>query len=732
MIHMTHFISTIGGRGMSKSLRDPRLASLVAPFPFPRPGTDPSQGQGERSDIGASGPKHRRLAAILAADVAGYSRLVGADELGTLTRLQAHWDTVVEPTIKSHDVRIVRIAGDGILAEFASVVDAVQCAVKLQRAMAERNAGIAAHERIEFRMGINVGDILIDRGDMWGDGVNVAARLEALATPGGICVSGRVHEDVQGKLSLAFEDTGEHRLKNIARPVRVYRIELDEAAARTAAPSNVSNGPQHQTSGSAVPTELASRVQAVAFRHRLGLGMLATTIVLGAAATCWWLFSARHDAQGPAATLAAAASTAISSPSGAGAKTTHPAMSIVVLPFLNLSGDPQQDRFADGITESLTTDLSRAIPGSFVVSRDTAFAYKGKAADVRQIGRALNVRYVVEGSVLPDGELVRVNSQLIDTDTGGHLWAERFDLKRSDMLDVQDDIVERLSRSIGLKMIESEARRSERERAESAHDLVLRAKALINRPTSKVTMAQARQLFVQAVEIEADNPEALAGIATTHIFEVLNGYHETGNAERLDLADVLLARALRTDPHALLALKAKTALLRAQGRFDDAIMAAEAVIAENPGEPWAYKEIGLSNMYLGRLEQSLGWFAKADGFGPRDPGRWTWLDGRGHTLILLGRDNEAIRFLRMALDANPSALSPHAFLAAAYALLSRVDEARGELEQYNRLRPGETVANFRRVSPVPLGLTSPRYQLGFERLKEGLRSAGMPERSATP
>src|SRR3984885_6310464 len=236
MIHMTHIISTIGGRGMSKSLRDPRLASLVAPFPFPRPGTDLSQGQGERPDVGASGPKHRRLAAILAADVAGYSRLVGADELGTLTRLQAHWDAVVEPTIKSHDVRIVRIAGDGILAEFASVVDAVQCAVKLQRAMAERNAGIAAHERIEFRMGINVGDILIDRGDMWGDGVNVAARLEALATPGGICVSGRVHEDVQGKLSLAFEDTGEHRLKNIARPVRVYRIELDEAAARTAAP----------------------------------------------------------------------------------------------------------------------------------------------------------------------------------------------------------------------------------------------------------------------------------------------------------------------------------------------------------------------------------------------------------------------------------------------------------------------------------------------------------------
>jgi adenylate cyclase len=537
---------------------------------------------------------------------------------------------------------------------------------------------------------------------------------------------------VQGKLALAFEDTGEHKLKNIARLVRVYRIQLDETAAHSATPPNGAKGPPDQMSGSAVGTQSASGERATSLHHRHGLGALLATIVFGATATGWWLFSAQNDTQGTAAKLAAASSATISAASTAAEKTVHPAMSIVVLPFLNLSGDPQQDRVSDGITDSLTTDLARAIPGSFVVSRDTAFAYKGKAGDVRQIGRALNVRYVVAGSVLPDGELIRVNSQLLDADTGGHLWAERFDLKRSDLLDVQDDIVERLSRAIGLKMIESEARRSERERAESAHDLVLRGKALINRPTSKTTMAQARHLFGQALEIERDNPDALAGIASTHVFEVLNGYHETGNAERLELADALLTRALAVDARALLALKAKAALLRAQGRFDDAIMAAEAVIEENPGEPWAYKEIGLSNLYLGRLEQSLGWFAKADGFGPRDPGRWSWLDSQGHALILLGRDIEAIRFLRMALDANPNALSPHAFLAAAYALLSRPDEAREELELYNRLRPGETLANFRRVSPVPLASTSPRYQLLFERVKEGLRSAGMPERSPTP
>jgi adenylate cyclase len=720
---------------MAKSLREPRLASHTPPFALPRRENDPSCGASEPLDAAANGVKQRRLAAILAADVAGYSRLVGADELGTLTRLQAHWDALIEPTIRSHDVRIVRIAGDGVLAEFASVVDAVQCAVNLQRAMGERNFAVDACERIEFRMGINVGDIIIDRGDMWGDGVNVAARLEALAAPGGICVSGRVHEDVQGKLALAFEDTGEHRLKNIARPVRVYRIVLDESAPPAAArPSNGSDDPLPQESRSVAVTTggaSAERSGAIKLLRRPWMMLIVATGVLCAAAIGWGRLATSDKALGPGTELAAAFSRETSIPSAAD-RTSRRLMSIVVLPFLNLSGDPQQDRISDGITDSLTTDLSRAIPGSFVVSRDTAFAYKGKAADARRIGRDLDVRYVVEGSVLPDGDLVRVNSQLVDARTGGHLWAERFDLKRSDVLAVQDDIVGRLSRAIGLKMIESEARRSERAKSPEAHDLVLRAKALVNRPTSKATMEQARQLFVQALEIDEDNAEAQAGIATTHIFEVLNGYHATGNTERLDLADVLLTRALATDPHTLLALKAKAALLRAQGHFDEAIMVAEAVIAENPGEPWAYKEIGLSNLYLGRAEQSLGWFAKADRLGPRDPGRWSWLDSRGHALILLGRDREAIRYLRMALDANPNAVSPHAFLAAALALTGRMDEAREELGLYARLRAGETIASFRRETPVPLRLTGPSYQQLFERVKDGLRGAGMPEQTEAP
>jgi adenylate cyclase len=410
--------------------------------------------------------KERRLAAILAADVAGYSRLVGADEVGTLARWRVHCDSLVEPTIRSHHGRIVRTSGDGVLAEFASVVNAVQCAVELQRGMAERNAGIPQEKRIEFRIGINVGDIIVDRGDIWGDGVNVAARLEALAEPGGICVSGRVQEDVQGKLSLVFEDAGEQRLKNIARPVRVYRVRLDEVERREDKPSIDPEDVSHQSSH-AVGLKTPDVGQRAAVRRRWStrnVRAVIPLIVLGAATSgaWWWLAAPRSSSIENAKYVTATSSTTLT-PSAAG-KITAPTLSIVVLPFLNLSADKRQDYLSDGITDSLTTYLLRALPGSFVVSRDTAFTYKGKAADVRQIGRELNVRYVLEGSVLPDGDLIRVNARLIDAETGGHLWADRFDLKRRDIQQLQDDIVGLLSRAIDLKMIDAQARRSDRER----------------------------------------------------------------------------------------------------------------------------------------------------------------------------------------------------------------------------------------------------------------------------
>jgi adenylate cyclase len=411
----------------------------------------------------------------------------------------------------------------------------------------------------------------------------------------------------------------------------------------------------------------------------------------------------------------------------AASKPTASRFSIAVLPFANLGGDSRQDYLADGITDSLTTDLSRALPGSFVVSRDTAFTYKGRIGDVRRIGRELDVRYALTGSVFPDGEKLRINANLVDAQAGAQLWAERFDVERTDLLEVQDEIVGRLARAIGLKVIDVEGRRTERERPKStdAADLLMRANVIANRPSSRETMIGARDLYEQALKVEPENIDALAGVATTLVFEVLNGYYQTGNEQRLLGAEELLARTLAVEPRHLAALKASAALRRAQGKFEEGIAAAQAVITENPGEPWAYKEIGFSTLYLGNPLGALDWFAKADRLGPRDPARWTWLDGQGHALILLGRDEEAVRFLRTALDSNPSTVGTYALLASAYALAGHADKSRLALAQYQKYNPDVTVGSFRSLAPVPLNLTTRKYRQQFERLKEGLRKAGM-------
>jgi adenylate cyclase len=462
--------------------------------------------------------------------------------------------------------------------------------------------------------------------------------------------------------------------------------------------------------------------------RRLLLGI--TLIGLGwfAVSASAWLARSRSQLATSAATdLMAPVSEAWAASPSAAAPRAH-ALSIAVLPFVNLGGDSKHDYMADGITDSLTSDLSRAVPGSFVVSRGTAFTYKGRTADARLIGRELEVRYLLGGSVLVDGETVRVNTQLADTRDGSQLWAERFDTELGGILQIQDQIVGRLSRAVGLKVVDIEAQRSERERPSSAEaiDLVMRGKAVLNRPSSPATMIGARDLFEQALAVEPANVDGLAGVATTLVFEFLNGYYESGGEARLRAAEWLLNRALAVDPRHLMALKAKAALLRAQGKFDGAITAAAAVIAENPGEPWAYKEVGLSTMYLGRTEKALEWFAKADRIGPRDPGRWTWFDGRGQALLLLGRDEEAIRSLSSALEANPKSIGSHALLAAAYALVGRADEAHAALARYDQVRPGTRVSTFRSVAPVPLVLTSPEHRRQRQRLEDGLRKAGMP------
>jgi TolB-like protein/cytochrome c-type biogenesis protein CcmH/NrfG len=461
-------------------------------------------------------------------------------------------------------------------------------------------------------------------------------------------------------------------------------------------------------------------------KRRTARNLLIAVPLIGLASLLWWQLSSPS----PSPTLH------VKEPIGPTAEAELPAgrltplvPSMFVRPFINLSGDAKQDYVADGITDSLIGDLTRALPGIPVVSRDTAFTYKGGGADARQIGRELGVRYLLEGSVALEGERVRVNIHLVETKEGSQLWSERFDTERNSILQVQDEIVSRVSRAIGLKVVDIEARRSWRERPSNAEfiDLIMRGRAVLNRPSSPATMIDARNLFEQALEVQPDNADALAGVATTLVFEFLNGYYETEGDKRLRTAQQLLDRALQFEPRHLMALKAQAALRRAQGKLYDAIAAAEAVIMENPGEPWAYKEIGLSTLYLGRPEQALDWFAKADRIGPRDPGRWTWLDGRGHALILLGRNEEAIRALTGALDANPRNHYTHAFLAAAYAQLGDLDEARAALATYLQRRSDTRISTFRRHSPVPLALTSPEYRQQRERLDEGLRKAGMPE-----
>jgi TolB-like protein len=372
----------------------------------------------------------RKLAAILAADVVGYSRLAGSDEDRTLARLRGLRSDLIDPAIAAHHGRTVKRTGDGVLIEFRSVVDAVRCAIEMQNGMVERNAGLPPERRIEFRVGIHLGDVVEESdGDLMGDGVNIAARLEGMAKPGAICLSEDAYRQVKSRLDLAVSDLGATQLRNIAEPVRVYSLEVGRPAQVT---------------------------QPVA--------------------------------------------------------STPPRLSIVVLPFANLSGDPEQEYFVDGVTESLTTDLSR-ISGSFVIARNSAFTYKRKHIDVKQIGRELNVRYVLEGSVQRGGNRMRMNVQLIDAETGNHLWAERFDKPLTDLLDMQDEIVARLARQLNTELATAEARRAERAALPDSMDLYFQGQASANKGSNPENMAQARRFYERALALDPNNIEALVGIA---------------------------------------------------------------------------------------------------------------------------------------------------------------------------------------------------------------------------
>ena len=416
---------------------------------------------------------------------------MGVDEEGTLNRLKAHRRQLIDPKIAELNGRIVKTTGDGMLVEFPSVVDAVRCAAEAQRGMIDRNANVPEDQRITFRIGINLGDVIADGDDIYGDGVNIAARLEALAEPGGICISRTVRDHIGDRLPYTFDDIGEQRVKNIAQPVHAY-------AMRAAA--------------IALLSEVITPAPSVAPRPRNRLRLIVITgsfaVLIGIGTAVWW---ARPQGNSSAAPVAASVPTSMQRPPAADAKSA-PRLSIVVLPFSNLSSDPDQEYFADGITDDLTTDLSR-ITGSFVIARTTAFTYKGKPVDTRQIGRELGVRYVLEGSVGRTGDQVRVNAQLIDAETGAHLWADQFDTNLGNLAKAQSEITGRLAWTLNMELVSDASRRIDNENAVNpdARDLVMRGWALWYGPQSLKARQEAKTTFERALAIDPASVDARIG-----------------------------------------------------------------------------------------------------------------------------------------------------------------------------------------------------------------------------
>ena len=501
-------------------------------------------------------------------DVVGYSRLTGADEDRILARLRTLRSDLIDPTIAVHHGRIVKRTGDGSIIEFRSVVDAVSCAIEVQKAMVERNAGVAPDKRIEFRVGIHLGDVVEEAdGDLMGDGVNIAARLEGIAEPGAICLSEDAYRQVSGRLDMAVTDLGPTQLKNIERSIRVYSLDVGEPAqAKPIKPS--------------VP----KRPLAV-----LAAGIVALIVI--AASAAYFLSANRTATVVPTA-----------------ASPAEPArLSIVVLPFTNLSNDSSQDYFADGITENLTTELSR-IHNSFVIARNTAFSFKGKNVDAREIGKELGVRYVLEGSVQRDQNLVRVNAQLIDAETGAHLWADRFEEDVADLFKLQDQVVARLANSLGYELVKTEAEKDARSKSPDAVDLTMRGWALVwqeqQQPRTKENNNAAKALFEQALKIDPNEADALAGDAYTYLLEYTRGWATTGTdyeAKILGQAD----RAIALAPDNVWAYNVKSLYLTDSQRANEGLNAADAGLAIHPDDPPLHRARGFAETALGRYEQAI-------------------------------------------------------------------------------------------------------------------------------
>ncbi len=570
----------------------------------------------------------RRLAAILAADVVGYSRLMEADEAGTLTALKSRLKEVLDPLVAKHQGRIFKITGDGVLVEFASAVNAVQCAVDIQEGMAAANGALPEDRRIVLRVGVNVGDVMVEGSDLYGDGVNIAARLEAIAEPGGIWVSEDAQRQVRNKLSVTFDDLGSQSLKNVAQRVRVYRV------------SNT-----------------------------------------------------------PRVSIAAAM-----------AATDKP--SIAVLPFTNLSGDPAQDYFSDGITEDIITELSRFRSLS-VIARNSSFAFKGKAIKVQEIGKELGVAYVVEGSVRKTGAHVRITVQLVEVSGGTHLWAERYDRPAEDIFAIQDNVVRTVVATLAgrIEAAGAEGLRRRPTTSLSAYECVLRGHALpLDDPASEDA---AHRLFEQAVGLDPDYALALALLAISHMNRWVSQM-SASNAD-IDRAFELATRAVLLDAQETVCHTALTWIQLYRGRYDEAEFHAQKALALNPNRPNTLANMGNFLLYVGRPAEAVVFYTDAMRLDPHHPA-WYWaVLGCAH--FMAHRYAEAVAAFRH----RPSSKSyEHAYLAACHAQLEEEGPTRAEAAELMRLRPDFSVAAFMAGEPY-------KAAADREHLASSLRKAGLPE-----
>ncbi|MDH3234913.1 MAG: tetratricopeptide repeat protein [Alphaproteobacteria bacterium] len=632
----------------------------------------------ERQDV------ERKLTTILSADVVGYSRLMGKDEAGTLAALKAHRKELLEPKAAQYHGRTVKLMGDGALMEFGSVVDAVLFAIEVQCAMRGRNAGVPEERRIVYRIGINIGDIIVEGDDIYGEGVNVAARLEGLAEPGGVCVSRTVINHIKGKVDRDFEDLGEREVKNIAEPVRVYRAMLDDKAMALVTPV------------SREPAKPESRRWSIA-----GAAGVVLILVIGGA--FWWRPWAPNIAP---ASLERMAYPLPDKPS------------IAVLPFDNLSGDPKQGYLVDGLTESIITELSR-FRGLFVIARNSVFTYKGKPVKVQQVAEDLGVRYVLEGSMQRSNDRVRITTQLIDATTGEHLWAERYDRDMSDIFAIQDEVTETIVARLGGYEGEiAQARTKHARRRDpaslSAYETFLLGIAHKIRFT-KEDNAIAQELLKRAIELDPQLARAYVGLAWTHILGYWYGWSDAPPDQAFERAFELAQKALALDDSDASAHWIMATVHLSKQRFEQGSAEFERALALNPNDADILADWGWALYVQSKAEEAIEPIERAMRLNPHHLDYYTW--NLGAAQYTAQRYEEAISAFKAAKQLTPRY---RLFLAASYAQLGRLEEARAEVDQALDLDPDATVGSISSMQPY-------QNPADLEHFRDGMRKAGLPE-----